>query len=245
MQHGMNIRTALAIIGFCALALPGAWSMPARAQDTAAGAQIAAEAPAVGAEVARPSRARKATLATRKPTRTGKRGAERYFIEFRSRYALTYGHTFVVFGKLNARGEIGQIRPDMVAGLHPAGEGPELWSVGHVVPVRAETGWSDGDLEEEYVSARWRVELTEPEYKRVVAYIRQHQANSPLWHAALYNCNAWTGDIARFMGFQTPFHWLKPQDYINRLREMNTGQQPSLANAAAETPAAYSSGPSN
>jgi hypothetical protein len=242
----VNIRTALGVIGLCALTLSGAWCMPATAQSTAAPAAPTAPAAVAepSAETAQPSRVRRATQSARKPARTARRGGERYFIEFRSRYALSYGHTFVVFGKLNARGEIGQIKPDMVAGLHPAGEGPELWTLGHVVPVRAETGWSDGDLEEEYVSARWRIELTEPEYRRVAAFIRQHQKNSPLWHAALYNCNAWTGDIARFMGFQTPFHWLKPQDYINRLRELNTGQQPTLASVDAQPSAAYSSEPS-
>lgn len=157
-----------------------------------------------------------------------------YFIEFRSRYALSYGHTFVVFGRLGANGKVGKISPAMVAGLHPAGEGPELWTVGHVLPVPSETGASDGDTEEEYVSARWQVRLTRAEYDRVVAFIRKHQKESPTWHAALYNCNAWTGDVAKFMGFDAPFHWLKPQDYINRMKQLNDGKRP-FAQGVAET----------
>ena len=37
----------------------------------------------------------------------------RYFIEFRSRYALSYGHTYVVFGHLNEAGRaaIQMLRP--------------------------------------------------------------------------------------------------------------------------------------
>ena len=46
------------------------------------------------------------------------------------------------------------------------------------LPVPAETGASDGDLEEEYRSASWRVLLTEAEYDETVAYIRQLQAKS-------------------------------------------------------------------
>ena len=41
----------------------------------------------------------------------------RYFVEFRSRYALSYGHTYVVFGRLN---EAGRAANPEVAGLHPA-----------------------------------------------------------------------------------------------------------------------------
>ena len=126
------------------------------------------------------------------------------FIEFRSRYALSYGHTFVVVGRLNARGEIGQIKPEMVAGLHPAGEGPELWTLGHVTPVPAETGPSDGDLEEEYVSNRYRVMLNEAQYAKLVAHIKHKRANSPYWHAVLYNCNLWSGEIAEWTEDRIP-----------------------------------------
>jgi hypothetical protein len=144
------------------------------------------------------------------------------FIEFRSRYALSYGHTFVVFGRLNDRGEVGEIKPEMVAGLHPKGETSELWTIGHVVFVPADTGWSDGDLEEEYVSNRFRVLLSEEQFAKLVAHIRHKQANSPMWHAALYNCNLWTGEIAQYLGLRTGFHWLAPADYIQKIKDLNT-----------------------
>jgi hypothetical protein len=157
-----------------------------------------------------------------------------YFIEFRSRYAASYGHTFVVHGRLTAKGEVGQLTPDQVAGLHPATESPTPWMIGHVVPVLSETGPSDGDLEEQYVSARFRVMLSEPEYRKVVAHIRERQRNSPLWHAVLYNCNAWVGDIARFMGLKAPVNTLQfPAEYITEMSELNAGRQPEIAAAAA------------
>ena len=84
-----------------------------------------------------------------------------YYIEFRSRYAQSYGHTFAMFGRLNARGQIVERE---VAGLHPAGDSPVPWMIGHLVFVPSETGPSDGDLEEKYVSARYRVVLSESEY---------------------------------------------------------------------------------
>jgi hypothetical protein len=144
----------------------------------------------------------------------------RYFIEFRSRYAYTYGHTFVVFGALDARGKM--VNPQ-VAGLAPKSDDPTVYMAGHVMPVASSTGWTDGDLEPEYMSAYWRVMLTEPEYRKAVANIRKLQAKSPVWHAYLYNCNAFVGDIARSMGYKAPFHWMLPQDYVTMLRKMNGG----------------------
>ena len=144
----------------------------------------------------------------------------RYFVEFRSRYALSYGHTYVVFGRVNEAGRA--INPE-VAGLHPASTSEVPYVLGHFVPVPAETGASDGDLEEQYRSASWRVMLNQAEYGNVVAHIRELQANTRLWQASVYNCNAFTGDIARSMGYKVPSKYLRPQQFITKLREMNTG----------------------
>jgi hypothetical protein len=141
-----------------------------------------------------------------------------YYIEFRSRSAQSYGHTFSIYGKLNG----GRIATKTVAGLHPATESPVPWMIGHLVLVPSETGASDGDTEDEYVTARFRVALNEAEYQKVVGFIRSLKAKSPVWHAVLYNCNAWVGDIAKFMGMETPSStMLMPEDYITSLRDLN------------------------
>jgi hypothetical protein len=143
-----------------------------------------------------------------------------YFIEFRSRYALTYGHSYVIFGQL---GKNGRVIKQEVAGLSPATDDPTPYVVGHFVPVPAETGATDGDLEEEYRSASWRVMLTETEYRKVVAHIRELQAKSKFWLASVSNCNAFVASIARSMGYKAPSIWLRPQQFITKLREMNGG----------------------
>ena len=148
------------------------------------------------------------------------RSAARYYIEFRSRYALTYGHSYVVFGQM---GKGGKPATQEVAGLAPASNDPTPYVLGHFVPVPAETGASDGDLEEEYRSASWRVMLTEAEYRKTVAFIRQLQAKSKVWQASVYNCNAFVAEIARSMGYKAPAIWLRPQQFITKLREMNGG----------------------
>jgi hypothetical protein len=142
-----------------------------------------------------------------------------YFIEFRARAAQSYGHTFSVFGRTNGHGKIVTAE---VAGLHPFSESAVPWMIGHFVVVPSEVGASDGDTEDQYVIARFRVLLSEVEYKKVTKFVKQLQDKSPLWHAVLYNCNAFVGDIARFMGLETPTSTLAmPKDYIDTLRDLN------------------------
>lgn len=143
----------------------------------------------------------------------------RYFVEFRSRYALSYGHSYVIFGRVD---DAGQVVDREVAGLHPTTYAALPYVVGHVVPVPAETGASDGDLEDEYRSASWRVMLNKAQYGKAVASIRKLQKNSPVWNGMAYNCNAFVADIARSMGYKTPNILLRPQQFMTQLREMNT-----------------------
>ena len=141
-----------------------------------------------------------------------------YYIEFRSRSAQSYGHTFSIYGRLNG----GKIASKAVAGLHPFTESAVPWMVGHLFLVPSETGASDGDTEDQYVTARFRVALSQAEYAKVTTFIKDLQKKSPVWHAVLYNCNAFVGDIARFMGMETPSStMLMPADYINGLRNLN------------------------
>ena len=146
-------------------------------------------------------------------------GDKNYFVEFRSRYALSYGHTYVVFGRMN---DAGAVVEREVAGLHPASTSEVPYVVGHFLPVPAETGASDGDLEEQYRSASWRVMMDQAQYTEVVGKIRTLQASSPVWQASVYNCNAFTGRVAQFMGYKAPSKYLRPQQFVTKLREMNT-----------------------
>src|SRR5262245_27246078 len=163
------------------------------------------------------------TTTPRKPAALAAQSQQRiggYFIEFRARYALSYGHAYVIFGRVNKAGKM--IDRD-VPGLHPASNSTVPYVLGHYIPVPAETGASDGDLDDRYRSASWRVMLSQAEYREVVAYIRKLQARSHFWQATVQNCNAFVGDIARSMGYKTPGIWLRPRNYIIKLREMNGG----------------------
>jgi hypothetical protein len=91
--------------------------------------------------------------------------------------------------------------------------------------VPAETGASYGDLDVQYLTASYRVYLSEDQAKKVFAYIKHLQATSPLWNAETTNCTAFIGRIATFMGLKAPFHLLKPEEYVNQLKEINGGRQ--------------------
>lgn len=146
--------------------------------------------------------------------------SQRYFIEFRSRTAQSYGHAFVVYGPINASSTID---PSQVAGLHPAGSSSVTYLLGHIFPVPAETGYSYGDTDEQYLTARYRVEMDGYRYQRVAAFIHDLQNRVKVWTATNYNCNSFVGDIARFMGLQTPSDLEYPEDYINGIRRLNGG----------------------
>ena len=109
--------------------------------------------------------------------------------------------------------------------------------VGHVLPVPSETGKSYGDLDEEYLTASYRVYMTEAEAQRVFAYIKHLQDTSPLWNAATYNCVAFIQDIARYMGLRVPGnHLLYPEEWVNRLRELNGGRRYMASQPVAQAP---------
>lgn len=144
-----------------------------------------------------------------------------YFVEFRARTALSYGHSFVIHGRLAPGGGIASYS---VAGLHPAGDDPNVYISGHITPVPAETGASEGDLDEKYLSARHCVVLSEAEYRKANAVIRKLQAENKTWHAPTNNCNWFVGEIARGIGMDAPSGGLLyPEVYINSIKSMNSG----------------------
>jgi hypothetical protein len=220
--------TKLVSVSVAALAL-GLVVLPASAQTTNNPSIAAPEAKA--APVAKPRTAFKP-----------------YFIEFRSRAAASYGHMYILYGQVNGRNEI--IKSD-IAGLHPAGDRNDCencsvytWTIGHLIPVPAETGASDGDLEEKYVTARYRVMVDAAEFKRVSAYIKKLQADNPQWHALWNNCVGFGRSVANFMNLKMPSAlWIEPKDLVEGLRELNGGpvqgplkDAPRGASVAAASP---------
>lgn len=140
-----------------------------------------------------------------------------FYVDFRARTAASYGHAFVWYGKTSEK----QVE---VAGLHPAGD-TVPYVLGHLMWVPSETGASYGDLDVQYLTASYRVYLSEADAHKVFDYIKHLQATSPLWNAETTNCTAFIGRIATFMGLKAPFHLLKPEEYVNQLKALNGGRR--------------------
>jgi hypothetical protein len=173
-----------------------------------------------------------------------------YFFEFRARSAASYGHMYVLYGQVNGRGEI--VKSD-IAGLHPAGDANDCencsllaWTLGHILFVPSEIGASDGDLEEKYVTARYRVMVDAATYKKVSAYISKLKADKPMWNAFVSSCVTFGNGIAENIGLKTPASvFMEPKDYVESLRDLNGGKPqkalrfaaPSAASAEPAKPA--------
>jgi hypothetical protein len=162
--------------------------------------------------------------------------SHRFFVEFRARNAASYGHMYVMYGEVNDRREV--IKSE-IAGFFPAGDSGKCvncsvyyWTMGHVVPVPAEIGVSDGDLEEQYVLGRYRVWIDAAQYKRLVAYIRQRKSHLGPWHAFLNNCVTFGRDVAVFLNLKVPVLMaispsvvMYPKDVVEWLRDANGGEK--------------------
>ena len=150
--------------------------------------------------------------------------ANRYFVDFRARTAASYGHAFLWYGRLKENGKVGAIE---VAGLHPASDSVIPYILGHIIPVPSETGKSYGDLDEQYLTASYRVYLTEAQARSVFAYIKQKQASSPIWQAGTVNCTGFISDVASYMGLRTPNvpTLMYPEDLVNAIKKLNGGRQ--------------------
>jgi hypothetical protein len=162
--------------------------------------------------------------------------SNRFFVEFRARNAASYGHMYVMYGEVNERHEV--IRSE-IAGFFPAGDTRNCencsvynWTIGHVIPVPSEIGASDGDLEEQYVLARYRVWIDAAQYKRLVAYIKQRKAHRGLWHAFLNNCVTFGRDVAAFLNLKipplmriAPAVVMYPENVVEGIRGANGGEK--------------------
>jgi hypothetical protein len=218
----------LAGVGLAALA--GLYSTTTRADDTQG--VTGAVRPASSAAVAAHPKHKKVLAVASTGDGDNYSPNKPYFAEFRARNAASYGHFYILYGEVNSRDEIMYSK---IAGFFPAGDARDCincsvfnWTVGHVIFVPSEIGVSDGDLEEKYVTARFRVRLDAAQYKKLVAYIEDKKANRPLWNALWKNCVTFGRDIAAFLDLKLPLLlaiapsiMIYPKDFVNDLREAN------------------------
>jgi hypothetical protein len=229
MRYGLPSAAGLLLLtGLAAAGLPAplANAQDASKADTSTAAATPSASPASAASPKKASSTAGTTAASHDSQ------GKHYFVEFRARNAASYGHMYVMYGVANDRHEI--IKSE-IAGFFPAGDKQDClncsvynWTIGHVVPVPSVIGASDGDLEEQYVLARFRVWIDAAQYQRLVAYIKERKAHIGPWHALLNNCVTFGRDVAVFLNLKVPFFiavapsiMMYPKDLVEDLREAN------------------------
>lgn len=175
-------------------------------------ASVAAAEPQNSGQPAVSGVARAAAAKPKAPVSNGS-----YYIEFRVATIGTYGHSYVAYGRLDARGRpVGTRYTD----LHPMGN-YAVMAVGHVLPVPANTAW-DPQVAALPVASSYRRKLTVAQYRALLAAIARERANGPpVWNAVGNNCNHYVGRLATAVGLRVPSGLLASYLFVPQLRAMN------------------------
>jgi hypothetical protein len=140
-----------------------------------------------------------------------------YYIEFRAAQIGAYGHSYVVYGRLNAQGQPADFH---YTDLHPMGN-YALMALGHIIPIPANTEW-DPDVAKLPVSSSYRHKLTAGEYQNLLAAIKRIRARgTPYWNALTNNCNHYAAELAHSVGLQAPINLQLSYGFVPTLRELN------------------------
>jgi hypothetical protein len=161
-------------------------------------------------------------------------GARPYYVEFRVAENGVYGHSYIAYGRLDARG---QPATATYVDIHPTGDIPSM-VLGHFIPMDAATTPEEQTLGRKIVS-RFRRPLTAAEYHRLNTIIARTRAAGHAWSILAYNCNDFVADVARGIGMQTPTTLSLPYDFVPWLKAMNQhAPRPvhALASARSDAP---------
>jgi hypothetical protein len=141
-----------------------------------------------------------------------------YFIEFRSRPDYLFGHTYIVYGRLDGRGRPAEIR---YAGRYPL-DGERGLVIGSFIPVPASVHAVKDDYRRQPTNV-YRRRLSPQQFARLIGLVRRLRADDRWWNLLFANCNDFAITVARGLGMRTPPSWLLPKDFVARLRAMNEG----------------------
>ena len=141
-----------------------------------------------------------------------------HFVDFRSRPGALWGHTFIVYGRVDERGRLLELHR---AGLYPD-DGRAGLILGTFVPVPATVQAVPDDVSIT-PNAIYRRQLSARDYTRLKAAVRQMRANERAWHMLMFNCNDFGIAVAQHLGLATPPNLLVPNAWVRALKAMNGG----------------------
>ncbi len=139
-----------------------------------------------------------------------------YFVDFRSRPGYLFGHSYIVYGRLDERG-----RPvnTHLAGIYPI-DGQAGLILGSVLPVRASVRGVKDDYKER-PSNSYRRRLDAAQYARLVRVVGGLKKSEREWDLLFKNCNDFSIAVAKGMDMTTPPSWLMPYYFVDGLRLLN------------------------
>ena len=146
--------------------------------------------------------------------RAGSQGG--YFVDFRSRPAYLFGHSFIVYGRLDARGRPIDTRR---AGIYPI-DGQAGLIMGSVLTVQASVRGVDDDFKER-PSNIYRKRLNAAEYARLLGVVGGLKRSEREWNLLFKNCNDFAIEVAKGMDMISPPSWLPPYYFVAGMRALN------------------------
>ena len=140
-----------------------------------------------------------------------------YFVDFRSRPAYLFGHSFIVYGQLDAHGKPADTRR---AGIYPT-DGQAGLIMGSLWPVQASVRGVDDDYKER-PSNIYRRRLSAAQYARLLRVVGGLKRSDREWNLLFKNCNDFAIEVAKGMDMTTPPSWLPPYYFVAGLRALNS-----------------------
>lgn len=145
------------------------------------------------------------------------RAGSQYFVDFRSRPAYLFGHSFIVYGRLDARGKPVETRR---AGIYPTDGQVGLIMGSVLLPVQASVRGVDDDYKER-PSNIYRKRLSAAQYARLLRVVGGLKRSEREWNLLFKNCNDFVIDVAKGMDLTSPPSWLPPYYFVAGMRALN------------------------
>ena len=136
-----------------------------------------------------------------------------YFIDFRARPGTYIGHTYIVYGRIDASGRLVETH---YAGLIPF---KQPWR-GLFVPIEASVQQYIDDTRR-IPNAIYRVRLTAEQYRAVARRVEYLRGQDRVWHAVFLNCNDFANQIAETLGMLHPPSTMPPPMWVALFRLLN------------------------
>jgi len=152
------------------------------------------------------------------PALAAKKPPERaaYFVDFRSRPGYLFGHSYIVYGRLDERGKPVDTH---LAGIYPL-DGQAGLIMGSVLPVAASVRGVEDDYKER-PSNSYRRRLNAAQYAHLLRVVGGLKQTEREWDLLFKNCNDFSIAVAKGMDMTTPPSWLMPKYFVDGLRLLN------------------------